>query len=160
MENTENIEVPYKEKKTSNPIQKQSDERRAEILSRIKMEGICNTRRRIKALAEKYGVSERRIYQDIDWIVGHYEAENLRMIKIDLKVGRERALQESFNLVNTSEGKEKVQAIQTLNQTLKLYREELEAWGEKTKIADKQDVNITGYQFELIRTEKPKVLSN
>jgi len=43
---------------------------------------------------------------------------------------------------------------------LKLYREELEAWGEKTKIADKQDVNITGYQFELIRTEKPKVLSN
>jgi hypothetical protein len=77
-----------------------------------------------------------------------------------MRIGRERAIQEALELINSSEGKEKAQAIQTLNQTLKLYREELEAWGEKTKIADKQDVNITGYQFELIRTEKPKVLSN
>ena len=160
MENTETIQVPVKPKKEENPLKRDTDNRRKEILKLVKLAGIGNTKRRAKSLAEQYKVSFQTIYKDIDWIIGHYEPENLRRAKIDMRIGRERAVQEALELINNSEGKEKAQAIQTLNQTLKLYREELEAWGEKTKIADKQDVNITGYQFELIRTEKPKVLSN
>jgi hypothetical protein len=160
MENTEIIQVPVKPQKEENKLKRDTDNRRQEILKLVKLAGLGNTKRRAKSLAEQYKVSFQTIYKDIDWIIGHYEPEDLRRAKIDMRIGRERAIQEALELINSSEGKEKAQAIQTLNQTLKMYREELEAWGEKTKIADKQDVNITGYQFELIRTEKPKVLSN
>ena len=153
-------QLPFKNETKFNQFKSETQTRREDIAKNMALTGIDNTRRRSKSLSEKWQVSIQQIYKDINWIVGHWKPENLREVKINLKIGRERVLQEAMELINDTEGKEKAQAIQTLNQTLKLYREELEAWGEKTKIADKQDVNITGYQFELIRTEKPKVLSN
>jgi hypothetical protein len=151
-------ELPIFPQKIGNNVTEETILRREKIAKMMALTGIDNTRRRVKSLAEENKVSTRTIFRDINWVVGHWKPENLREIKINLKIGRERVLQEAMELINTStDSKEKVQAIQALNQTLKLYREELEAWGEKAKIADKQDVNITGYKFELIRSEKPKI---
>jgi len=150
-------QLPFTSEHKLNQFKTQTQLRREDIAKSMALTGIDNTRRRCKALSEKHQVSTTQIYNDINWIVGHWKPENLREVKINLKIGRERALQEALELVNEAKDpKLKAQAIQTLNQTLKLFREELEEWGEKTKVADKQDVNITGYKFELIRENGSK----
>lgn len=130
------IEVPIIKGNQPKNHQEIAHERRMEIAkSIVSVLGLKNAMKRIKALAEHYKVSERRIYQDFDWIKGNFRPADLQAIKMDLRIARDRILEEAMQLL---EGPGfKAEAIETLIKASKHYREEMEAWGEKEKIAEK-----------------------
>jgi len=107
----------------------------------VKNVGISGAMRRIKSLAELYQVGERVIYKDFKWIKGNFTPGDLKQVKMDVRIARDRALVEALKLMNDAETKEdKAKAILILMGVAQKYREEMEAWGEKEKVPDKVEV--------------------
>ena len=119
----------------------EASERREKILELAKKIGFWNID--VKILAKQMGVSERTIWKDIKWVKGHYRTEELRTIKIQLDIAAKRAFNKAILTLTESNGiHDNALAIETLIKAMKNYREELEAWGYKEKIADKQEISI------------------
>lgn len=153
------VEVPVMKENTSKDFRKEVIERREELVLLINDLGFFRARRMAKLLGEKYKVSERMIYLDFDWIKGNMKPVDLREIKIDLKIGRSRAYSEALDMLSSAKtNKERKEAIEMVVLAGKHYREELEAWGDKQKVAEKQE--ITGYTFEIIKPEVKNDNSN
>jgi len=150
-ENVKNIELPIKIDMNSKHIKERTHERRMELLNLVKVRGFIKARLQYKALAAHYEISERQIYTDFNWIKGNYKPADLREVKIDLRIGRDRALGESLKLMEDAKKfDEKAKAIDTLMNVMKRYREEAEAWGEKEKVADKHQFEGLAGTFNLI----------
>jgi hypothetical protein len=131
------VEVPVLRENVSKDFKKEVVLRREEISLLINDLGFFKARRMAKVLSEKYGVSERMIYVDFDWIKGHMKPVDLREVKIDLRIGSSRAYSEAMDLLLSSKGvDEKVKAIGAVIAASRHYREELEAWGTKEKEAE------------------------
>jgi hypothetical protein len=113
-----------------------------------------------KALGEKYNVSERMIYVDFDWIKGHMKPVDLREIKIDLRIGRSRAYSKALDLLTGAKtGEDKIKAISAVIAASRHYREEMEAWGEKEKVADKHEHHVVApVNINIIKPEERKRL--
>ena len=114
--------------------------RRLEILEKvIKKVGFRNARARTKSLATNYNVVEKTIYTDFKWIKKNIKPENREEIKITVRVAIDNALDKAL---------EQFVNFPTIENSLRMmniakgYREEIEEWGEKEKIADKQEVEI------------------
>jgi hypothetical protein len=123
-------------------------ERRNKILELIKKVGLWNID--TKLLAKQFEVSTRTIFKDLNWIKGHYRPKDIKEIKIQMNVIGDRIVNEALIAATNQDPKIKIQAIDLLIKAQKSYREELENWGYKEKIADKHEHNIRGYRFELI----------
>jgi hypothetical protein len=151
------FEMPIKRKNISNPFKIEIDTRHDVIAKLIQRKGIRGTRKYVKALAEQLKVSERMVYIDIKWAVGHYTPTNLREAKIELSIARDEALtkaMDNLSLANTPD--DTVRAIAAVIAASKHYREEMEAWGEKEKIAEKHEVTgkVFNVNFNLPEGEK------
>jgi hypothetical protein len=140
------IEVPFTKVSPPLSIKKQAYERRIQILNNlVKILGLDGARKRIKELATVYKISERQIYKDFDWIKGNFEPADLRTIKIDLKIARDRALEKALELLKDAISQEdKAKAITVLMSVAKGHREESEAWGDKKTEPIRQEINVTG----------------
>ncbi len=140
---TEKVQLPFVFRDGRNGLKKEVEDRREELVLLINDLGFFKSRKLAKNLAQKYRVSWQMIYKDFNWIKGHVKPVDLREIKIDLRIARDRALSESLDLLATARtSEEKLKAIAAVIASSKHYREDLEAWGEKEKVAEK--VNVTG----------------
>jgi hypothetical protein len=127
-----------------NEFKKRHVERREALVLLINDLGFFMARRLYKTLAEKYKVSTMMIYKDFNWIKGNMKPEDLREVKMDLRIGRSKAYSAALDLLlNAKDSEEKAKAINTLIAAGKHYREELEAWGEKEKVADRHDLSMS-----------------
>jgi hypothetical protein len=146
MENKENVnlfDLPVLKEKASKNQQIIAFERRMEIMENyVRKYGLTLAKKFTKKLAQDYNVGERRIYQDWDWIKGNFKPEDLRQSIIDLKVLRGKALTEAMEYLTTAQGAEKPIAIRTAIEVSRSFREELEAWGEKPKVADRNEISV------------------
>lgn len=146
------IQLPIKHKKPLNSFKEEAITRREELLILVNALGIMGTRLQSKTLAEKYKVSRQTIYNDVNWIIGNYKPSNLREIKIDLKIARDRALQKALDLLAYAQSPDdKVKGIASVIAAARHYREELEAWGEKEKVAEKVNITSKSISLEIIR---------
>lgn len=147
------VELPIAKQDPSIKVKEIAMNRRFQIIERVvKKVGFYSARAMAKALGEQYEVSERTIYKDFDWIKGNIKPEDLQSVKIDLKIGRNRALQIAIEaMLEAKNVDEKVKASNNVMNVLRSYREELEGWGEKVKIADPQSIMVQqGMEFNLI----------
>jgi len=154
MESQKQIDDRIKKVSNQKALRDAAKERRKELLKVIQKIGIKNARAEVKTWAKHYGVAERTIYTDITQIKKRYKPSEMQEIKIDLAIARDQALQQSLDILSKpgKSDEDKLNAIKVLINASKHYREELEAWGEKQKIADKLDV-ATSNIFNLV--EKP-----
>jgi hypothetical protein len=161
--NVEILQLPIKQKKPFNPFNLEIDLRREDLLMLVNALTIGGARKQSKTLAEKYKVSRQTIYNDFTWIVGHYKPANLREIKIDLRIARDRALQSAMELLAYAmDPEQKLRGIGAVIAAARHYREELEAWGEKEKMPDKHElsgnvpviINLIEKSVEEIKSEK------
>jgi len=158
-DNVNKVQVPYERDDGRKKLKKTTDDRRDELILLINDLGFFRARRLAKSLAEKYKISFQQIYQDFDWIKGHVKPEDLREVKIDLKIGRSKAHSMALQMLNDAKtSKEKSEAISAVIMSGKHYREELEAWGEKEKIADKHQIKIESEFTKEEREEEIKRL--
>jgi hypothetical protein len=141
--NSEIFEPPFTQKRVQNEFKKEVEKRREEIENLIIKIGFKNARKMYKSLADHYKISERMIYKDFNWVKGNLRP-NLKEIKIDLYIAREKILSEALMLLNNAITlEEKNKAINTLINSAKFYREEMEAWGEKPRIAEENNINMS-----------------
>lgn len=140
-QNIEKIELPIPSLNGSKMVLNLTQERRDKFIELIKKIGFTNARRRYKDLAKHFDVSERMIHKDFNWIKGCAKIGDMREIKIDLQIARDRVLNEALELFNDAP---------TIDNALKLIkivrfcREELEAWGEKPKVAEELNMKTSG----------------
>lgn len=128
------IDTIFKGDLNAKSLREKAYERRMEILQFIKVRGFIKSRLQTKGFAEHYKVAERTIYSDFNWIKGNFKPADLREVKIDLRVGRDRALAEALQLLEDVQAlNDKPKAIMVLMNVIQKYREEMEAWGEKIK---------------------------
>lgn len=143
----QNFDLPILIQNRSKSGQKTTLERRQEMIENyVKRYGLSIAKKFSKKIAEDYGIGLRQVYKDWDWIKGNFKLEDIRQVKIDLTIIRRRALEEAFLALSSEQDKTK--AIQTAMNIAKQFREELEAWGEKEKVADK--VNVSGNEPVII----------
>ena len=139
----EKIDTIIKIDYTAKELKARAYDRRIELLSLIKVRGFIRARQQAKALAVHYNVCERIIYADFQWIKGNFTPSDLFEVKIDMRIARDRVLSETLKLSeDASNFEEKIKAMGLLMEVIKRYREELEAWGEKPKIAEVQKIEI------------------
>jgi len=125
----------------SNSLPKKAKNRREAILLLIKKVGFRNTRNRTKGLAKTYEVSDRTIRSDFKWIRDHITPEDIKEIKITVRVAIDTSIDTALEqFVNQPT----IENSKSLMQIAKGYREEIEAWGEKEKVADKHQVEGIG----------------
>jgi len=135
------IDIPFKTNKRQKGVKNEVKERRDKILKIIERIGYRNTIRGIKELAKLFKTSERSVYRDFNWIKGNFKPTDIQEIKITLGIARDKALNMAFELSDDDEAskEDKAKSIDALMKTSRYYREELEGWGEKQKVADKLD---------------------
>jgi hypothetical protein len=153
---TENFELPIVKENASKTAQRIAYERRIQIRDNlVKILGFRGAKKRIKELAKVYKISERQIYKDFDWIKGNFEPSDLREVRLDLKIARNRALEEALNLLqNANTPDDKAKAITILMNIAREFREEMEAWDEKPKVPEKLEVKETKIVGIFSRVEK------
>ena len=146
---SEIIEPPLFKEEGSKSVQKLAKERRLDIIEKyVKNLGFVNSRKLYRKLADDYKVSKRMIYKDFDWIKGNINLTDFRQAKIDMKFLRDKTLDVAIeNILQAAAPNDKVQAISAAWIVLNNYRQDLEAWGDKEKIADKHE--ITGKMFNI-----------
>lgn len=126
-----------------NPTKLEVERRREELILLINEIGFFKARKLSKQLAEKYEVHFTRIYNDFDWIKGNMKPTDLKEVRIDLKIGRDKAFSEALEILNNAKDDEmKIKAINSVLAAGKIIREELEAWGDKDKVSEKVEVNL------------------
>ena len=150
----EKIEVPIiKNPSKSLPnLQDLALERRKQIKdSIIKKVGFKNARGMTSEIAEKFKVSERTIRNDFDWIKGNWQPIDKKEVEIDLKIARDKSLEAALDLLATAQSRSaKEKSIKLLAEINKAYREEMEAWGEKPKVAEKHEIMGKLLQLEFV----------
>ena len=155
MESKETIfDAPILRQESSKERQKRDTfERRIDVSNNyIKKYGFANARVFIKQLAEKYQVNQRQIYKDFEWAKGNVKPSNLREIKIDLGNLRDKAISLAFTNINTAASQqERNEAIKTAWVVIEKYRQDLEEWGEKPKVAEKHEIFNKSISLEIIR---------
>jgi len=116
--------------------------RRMEILEKvIKKVGFRNARKRTKSLSKTYNVVERTIYTDFGWIKKNIKPDDIKEIKITVRVAIDNALDEAMEKFVTEPT---IENSKNIIQIAKGYREELEAWGEKEPITPKYQLEHSG----------------
>ena len=147
------LDVIVKRDSQSIRIKEKAYERRMELVEFIKVRGFYKTRLQAKGFAEHYQIAVRNIYKDFDWIKGNFTPADLREVKIDLRVGRDRALAEALKLLEDVQTiEDKARAIIVLMNVIQKYREEMEAWGDKEKVSDKIEHGVSFTFNEVVKS--------
>ena len=81
------------------------------------------------------------------WIKKNIKVEDREEIKITVRIAIDKALDKALERFVTEPSIENSQKIMSI---AKGYREELEAWGEKEKVADKHQVEGISTTFNII----------
>jgi hypothetical protein len=118
--------------------------RRLEIVDQyVKKRGIGNARTFTKQIAEKYKIGERQVRKDFQWIKGNIKPEDTQQVKLDLKILRDKTLNLALlNIEAAASPQERNDAIKTAWTVIEKYRQDLEEWGEKEKVAEKHDISM------------------
>jgi transcriptional antiterminator len=125
----ENSEGTNTRENFRNPFVLEASERRRKILELAKKVGFFNMDSKI--LAQQFGISQRSIQKDLNWIRGHYKPEELRNIKIELDLGAKRAFAQAMLMVSQANTiGEHAQANKSLLDAIATYKKVLEEWSE------------------------------
>lgn len=137
--NVKNNEESITQENLKKTLKEEAKKRRLELLGIVKKTGLKNAIDGVKSWAKHYDVSLVTIYADFKYIKKRYKPSKIEEIKIELSIARDQALTQSLDILSKP-GKsdpERLEAIKVLIAASKHYREELEGWGEKPKVADK-----------------------
>lgn len=127
--------------------------RRLEIAEQyVKKMGLSNARIFTKQISEKYVIGIRQVQKDFKWIKGNFKPEDIQQIKLDIKILRDKTLNLALiNIESASSPIERNDAIRTAWTVIEKYREDMESWGEKTKVPDQVNINSKSISLEIIR---------
>ena len=117
----------------------EAKERREKLLELAKKIGFWNME--VKLLAKEFKVSERVLYKDIKWLKGHYRPQDIREIRLETDIALKKALRQALLLTTEADPNIRAKAINCVNSCVKELRDHLESWGEKSKVAEKVDIN-------------------
>lgn len=158
-----NAELPILRVKGSETGPKIAFERRMQIIDQyVKRLGMGNARTFTKKIAEKYNIGVRQVRKDFQWIKGNFKPQDIQQITLDLKILRDKTLDMALlNIQAANTPGERNDAIKSAWVVIEKYRQDLENWGEKDKVAEKMDVttgtviNLIEKSVEEIKSEKP-----
>ena len=112
-----------------------SHQRREELLRLIKDLGLWNLH--YPTLASKYGVSHQQISKDIHKILRSVQPESVDRIGQIIEFSYQKSMKECQKLQNHESPLIRLHAVRASNDTNQKYKDFLENWGRKEKIADK-----------------------
>ena len=128
----------------SSKLVPEMEKRRLEIVNQyVNKLGLGNARTFTKQIADKYKISERMVRKDFQWIKGNFKPEDIQQAKLDLKILRDKTLNLSLlNIEAAVNPTERNDAIRSAWIVIEKYRQDLEEWGEKEKVAEKHDISM------------------
>jgi len=137
------LDIPILKEKASG-MRQEVLKRRLEIVEQyVRKLGLGNARTFTKQIAEKYKYSERGVYRDFKWIKGNFKPEDIHQVKLDLKILRDKTLNLALlNIEAAVNPTERNDAVRTAWVVIEKYRQDLEEWGEKDKVADKHQLSM------------------
>jgi DeoR/GlpR family transcriptional regulator of sugar metabolism len=93
-------------------------------------------------LAQQFGVTHVQIFKDLKAIKEHTIIEDIHHTKIRMDDAYHKSQQIAYNIMTDpiTSTTQRLQAIKTLADINKSYTEFKEAYGDKEKIADKQEI--------------------
>jgi len=143
---------------------REAKERRRKLGMLVNKIGLRNSRDMTKNLAKQFKVVERTIRNDFNYIKRKWKPTEIQEIKITLQIARDKAINEALTLfAEATTNKQKVESLDLIMRAGKYYREELEAWGEKQKVAELHQfenapvtINFVTHSNEDIKNDKAK----
>ncbi len=132
-----------------------SKERRKEILSYLSMAGgfgIPNSV--IRGLTERFGVSERQIYKDIEVVLQSVTMPEIEKLSKKFALSFEINMRTVHRLVISQDPYIQAKGIGLLNQTILSFTEFLEKFGLKDKIANILEISEGGVSKETFEVYK------
>jgi len=141
---TKKEELPFYTQKRSETGPEIAFKRRMEIVEQyVRKLGIGNARTFTKQISEKYKIGERQVRKDFQWIKGNFKPEDIQQVKLDLKILRDKTLNLALlNIEAAVNPTERNDAVRTAWVVIEKYRQDLEEWGEKDKVADKHQLSM------------------
>ena len=143
---------------------REAKERRRKLGLLVNKIGLRNARDMTKNLATQFKVVERTIRTDFNYIKRKWKPTEIQEIKITLQIIRDKAINEALKLLaEATTNTQKAESLELIMRAGKYYREELEAWGEKQKVAELHQfenapvtINFVTHSNEDIKNEKSK----
>lgn len=126
-------------------------ERRKDILSYLNMTGGFGVPSQvIKSLAEKFQVSERQIYKDIEIVIQKVAMPEIKGLSKKFVLSFEISMRTAHRLIISQDPNIQAKGITLLNQTISNFTDFLEKFGLKQKVADEHNLNVKDYVFKII----------
>jgi len=112
-------------------------ERRKDILSYLNMTGGFGISSSvIRGLSEKFGVSERQIYKDIEKVIQNVAMPEIEKLSKKFVLSFEINMRRAHKLIISPDQNIQAKGIALLNQTISNFTDFLEKFGLKEKVAD------------------------
>ena len=115
-----------------------SHQRKKAIIKIIKEIGLGNIH--YPTLGTQYGVSHQQIAKDVKLIMRDWQETSINLISNSMEIFYEKGIKDFHKLANHENPSIRQKAIQTGLITQKEYRDHLESFGKKAKVADKVQV--------------------
>lgn len=129
-------------------------ERRTDILNYLNAAGGFGVPTQvIKSLSEKFKVSERQIYKDIEIVIQQVALPEVERLSKKFILSFEVSMRAAHRLILSQDQNIQAKGISLLNQTISNFTDFLEKFGLKRKIADEHNLHVKDYVFRII-TEK------
>jgi hypothetical protein len=129
-------------------------ERRNDILNYINAAGGFGVPTQvIRSLSEKFQVSERQIYKDIEIVIQQVTLPEVEKLSKKFILSFEVSMRTAHRLILSQDQNIQAKGISLLNQTISNFTDFLEKFGLKRKVADEHNLHVKDYIFRII-TEK------
>jgi len=126
-------------------------ERRKDILNYLNMTGGFGLPSQvIKSLAEKFKVTERQVYKDIEIVIQQVALPEIEKLSKKFFLSFELNMRATHRLIISQDPNIQAKGISLLNQTISNFTDFLEKFGLKQKVADEHNLNVKDYVFKII----------
>jgi hypothetical protein len=154
-------ELPFQISKKSELGPERARNRRLEIVEKyVKKLGLGNARTFTREISKKYEIGERQVRKDFQWIIGNYKPEDIRQAKLDIRILRDKTLSLALlNIESASNPQDRNEAIKTAWLVIEKYRQDMEEWGEKEKVAEKHEITQKTLKLSFVRHDGTPISS-
>jgi hypothetical protein len=126
-------------------------ERRKDLLNYLNAAGCFGVSSQvIRTLSEKFQVSERQIYKDLEIVIKKVSFPEVEKLSKKFFLSFEIAMKASHRLIISQDPNIQTKGITLLNQTISNFTNFLERFGLKEKIKDERQVDGLAGTFNLI----------
>jgi hypothetical protein len=107
----------------------------------------------VKSLSEKFKVTERQIYKDIEIVIRQIAFPEIEKLSKKFILSFEVSMRAAHRLILSQDQNIQAKGISLLNQTISNFTDFLEKFGLKLKVAEEHNLHVKDYVFRII-TEK------